>query len=67
MLEQFLYYRIGLIRVRVTLDQERGEPVPSAVELYDPKARTFTRAEKLMNLANSLDAVKIGEAEFFAP
>lgn len=65
--QEFFYYRIGTLRVRVLVEDEQGEPAPVDAELYDHKRGLFTRSAGLMQRVNSMDAVKITEAEFYAP
>ena len=67
MRRQFLYYRVGLLRVRVLVEDMNGEPAPVDAELYDPKCGIFTHPTGLMQRVNSLEAVKVNEAEFYAP
>lgn len=67
MRQQFWYYRVGLSRVRVLVEDMNGEPAPVDAELYDPKRGLFMRPTGLMQRVNSLEAVKITEAEFYAP
>lgn len=66
MKSQFWYYRIGVSLVRVTVEDEQGEPAPVAAELYDPNTRRFSVVGGLMQRVNSLDAKRIDEAEFYA-
>lgn len=67
MTPEYLHYRIGALRVRVAVEDLDGELAPVTVELYDPKARTFSPALHLMRAVNSLEAEKITAAAFFAP
>lgn len=67
MTQEFLYYRIGTLRVRVLVEEMNGEPAPVDAELYDPKRGLFMRPAGLMQRVNSLDAEKVTETEFYAP
>lgn len=67
MTQEFLYYRIGTLRVRVLVEDMNGEPAPVDAELYDHQRGLFMRPAGLMQRVNSLEAVKVSEAEFYAP
>lgn len=67
MTPEYLHYRIGALRVRVTVENVDGELSPVTVERYDPTARTFSPALDLMRAVNSIEAEKINAAAFFAP